>query len=751
MSAVIAESLAKLAEVEKPINPFPGLRPFEFHENHLFFGRDGQSEALIDKLGKTRFLAVVGTSGSGKSSLVRAGLLPALYGGMMANARSNWRAAIMRPGNDPIGNLARALNSPDALGAEDKESLLQTAILEATLRRGNLGLVEAVHQAHLAPHENLLVLVDQFEELFRVDVSSLAVFTPSPLQGESQGQGMALLGAPRTQGGDGAASGRELSAENDKAAFVKLLLAAKQQQDLPIYVVLTMRSDYLGDCAQFWDLPEAINQSQYLIPRMTREQRRAAITGPVAVGGAEITPRLVNRLLNDVGDNPDQLPILQHALMRTWDEWKQKRPEHRERHEGESIDSCCYEAIGGMSEALSIHADEAYYELPDDRHRRVAEKLFKCLTEKGPDNREVRRPTMLEEICAVAEATEAEVITVIETFRKPGRSFLMPLAGVELNAQSLIDISHESLIRNWKKLREWVEQEAQDARLYKRLAEDAVDYSKGTSGLWRDPALQLVLDWKGRERPNRHWAERYHARFEETMGFLEMSRKGREKSRRQVVLYILLGLISVLSLWISVYAARGWIAAQKAQQKAAEQQALAETQKLAAQSDLAFKTSGRYLEPSALLAVESMRRVHVLEGDRALRQALSLLPIVRVTHEATVGAVAFSHDGRYLATGSNDNTARVVDVTTGKELIRVAHEATVGAVAFSPDGRYLATASEDNTARVVDVTTGKELSRVTHEGAVVALAFSPDGRYLATGSGDNTARVVESMTGKELI
>lgn len=154
-----------------------------------------------------------------------------------------------------------------------------------------------------------------------------------------------------------------------------------------------------------------------------------------------------------------------------------------------------------MAEALSIHADEAYNELPDDRHQRVAEKLFKCLTEKGPDNREVRRPVTLGEIRAVTEATEAEVITVIETFRQPGRSFLMPPADAELNALSLIDISHESLIRNWEKLREWVEQEAQDARLYKRLADDAVDYAKGESSLWRDPELRIALDWKDRERP----------------------------------------------------------------------------------------------------------------------------------------------------------------------------------------------------------------------------------------------------------
>ena len=119
-----------------------------------------------------------------------------------------------------------------------------------------------------------------------------------------------------------------------------------------------MRSDFLGDCSQFRDLPEAINDGQYLIPRMTRDQRREAITGPIAVGGGEMSARLVNRLLNDVGDNPDQLPILQHALMRTWDFWTHHR------RDGEPIDLHDYEAVGTMAEALSRHADEAYNDYP---------------------------------------------------------------------------------------------------------------------------------------------------------------------------------------------------------------------------------------------------------------------------------------------------------------------------------------------------------------------------------------------------
>ena len=273
------------------------------------------------------------------------------------------------------------MSARGVLGADDAESAsIQIAITEATLRRSNRGLIEAVRQASMPTTDNLLVVVDQFEELFRF-----------------------------------AREARSERSDNEAAAFVKLLLEAKSQREVNIFVVLTMRADFLGDCAQFWDLTEAINEGQYLIPRLSRDQLREVITGPVAVGGGEIAARLVNRLLNEIGDNQDQLPILQHALMRTWDTWQ------ADHTLDEPLDLRHYEATGGMAEALSQHADEAFNELPDERSRKIAETLFKRLTEKGEDNREIRHPTTLGEICAVAEATEPEVIAVIETFRRSGQ------------------------------------------------------------------------------------------------------------------------------------------------------------------------------------------------------------------------------------------------------------------------------------------------------------------------------------------
>ncbi|HKP72269.1 MAG TPA: hypothetical protein VJT82_04980, partial [Pyrinomonadaceae bacterium] len=770
-----------MAEVETPANPFPGLRPFEFHESNLYFGRDGQSESMLGKLSRRRFVAVVGTSGSGKSSLVRAGLLPALFGGFMTSAGSNWRVALMRPGNDPLGNLAHALNAREVFGSDIEENAqLQTTITEATLRRGSLGLVEAVRQTRMPSNENLLVIVDQFEELFRF----------ARVAGSEQYQ-------------------------NESAAFVKLLLGAINQREIPIYVVITLRSDYLGDCALFWDLPETINESQFLIPRLTREQRREAITGPVAVCGGEIAPRLVTRLLNDVGDNQDQLPILQHALMRAWDEWG------ADHAEGEPIDLRHYEAIGGMAEALSRHADEAYGELADERSRRIAEKLFKGLTEKGTDNREIRRPIELREICALAEASESEVVAVLEPFRREGRSFLVPPAGVVLSGESLVDISHESLIRVWDRLRGWVEDESRSARIYQRLAETAALHQKGEAGLWRDPELQLALNWREQNQPNEAWARRYRLDFDAAMSFLEQSRKARDREaqlkevarrrelRRTRVAAAVLLLMLLMSLALAAYAKRQQqVALDKTEQlqrltlfaqaesaNAVKQRANAEQQREIARSNFEKAEQARKdtlvekqkADEQAKIAHENEQKAVRAKAD-ADAQKLIAVKQERLAHAAELGAKAAAaaahreaeraHNLLYAAdlnlaqqaysAGRPERAQQLLDEFRPRPAapnvpeirgyewyylwqayhrdsdVLKGHSDSVTSVAFSPDGKTFATASVDGTVLLWDSLKRADPLKPdwgAHPVTLVtSVAFSADGKTLAVVAGDAAGR-----------
>jgi tetratricopeptide (TPR) repeat protein len=473
-------------------NPFPGLRPYEPDEDHLFFGREKETDDLLRRLRSARFLPVIGTSGCGKSSLVRCGLIPALHSGYMVRAGSSWRVAVMRPGENPIGHLAAALDQPSVLGRVDGElASTNRVILDATLRRGSLGLVAAVREAHLPAHDNVLVVVDQFEELFRYRASQIT------------------------------------GSRDDAVAFVKLLLEAAGQQRVPIYVVLTMRSDFLGDCMEYPGLPEAINESHYLVPRMTRDELRAVITGPISVADGSITPRLVVRLLNELGDNQDELPLLQHVLMRMWD--------HSQRHgdHDRPIDVEDYAAVGTLRDALSIHADEAYAEAEAADAAIATERIFKALTDTFSDPRGVRRPTKVAELAAIGQIPEASVLRVVEIFRREGRSFLMPPPAVPLTRDTVVDVSHESLMRGWRRLVEWAQQERASAAIYNRLSREASWCEEGAAGLWGDPELELGLRWRRDNEPTAAWARRYDDAFEAAMRFLDRSERERERQKAE--------------------------------------------------------------------------------------------------------------------------------------------------------------------------------------------------------------------------
>lgn len=514
-------------------NPFPGLRPFEPDEDHLFFGREKEIDELLRRLRASRFLSVVGTSGSGKSSLVRSGLIPSLYSGFMVSAGSTWRVATLRPGEDPIGHLAAALNQSGVLGTEGEMASTNRVLLEATLRRSTRGLVDAVRQARIPPEDNLLVIVDQFEELFRFRRS------------------------------------RQIENSRDEAvAFVKLLLEATRQPEVPIYVVLTMRSDFIGDCMEFPGLPEAVNAGQYLVPRMTRDELRSAITGPIAVARGEIAPRLVLRLLNDLGDNQDQLPVLQHALMRTWDHWERHRSQHRnqDRNYDEPIDIADYEAVGTLHQALSLHAEEAFLETDSDANRKIAEQIFKALTDTFSDPRGIRRPTSIRELSAICEASEPEVIQIVEIFRRPGRSFLMPPAATLLESRSIVDLSHESLMRCWIRLIAWAEEERASAQVYARLSQASAWFAEGTAGLWHNPELELGVRWKEQGHPTEAWAQRYDSSFARAMDFLDRSEKERarfeaerEQERKRKLRHVqwaaaVLGIMLVIAVSLAFFA-----------------------------------------------------------------------------------------------------------------------------------------------------------------------------------------------------
>ncbi|MBN1416065.1 MAG: hypothetical protein JW973_13270 [Bacteroidales bacterium] len=464
-------------------NPFPGLRPFTVEESHLFFGREGQSEIVLEHLARNHFAAVTGASGSGKSSLIYCGLIPTLYGGFITNTGSYWKIIAVRPGNSPIENLAEALAKNEQHELVHDDVFIRKQILLSVLRRSSFGLVDAIRQMKIPENENILLIIDQFEELFRFKESR-----------------------------------KDNTAINETEAYIKLLVNAIRQKGYPIYVVLTMRSDFIGECSQFQELTKLINKSNFLIPQMTRDDFREAVLGPLAVGGAEIDSQLLHHILNSIEDKSDQLPVLQHAMMRTWECWAHNNDP------AVPIKMRDYEAAGKVENALSMHANEAFDELSDDG-KRVCKSIFKCLTEKGTDNKGTRHPATVRYLAEIAKVPDASVIEVVERFRAKGRSFLTPVEGTPIDSETVIDISHESLMRIWDKLKTWVDEEFSSVQMYLRLAEASSQFQLGKTGLWRPPDLHLALNWKKTQNPTLAWAKKYNPAFEKVMVFLDSSEK----------------------------------------------------------------------------------------------------------------------------------------------------------------------------------------------------------------------------------
>lgn len=540
--------VSKPAEKPTSKNPFPGLRPFNTNEAHLFFGREGQSEEVLANLKKNRFSAVLGASGSGKSSLIYCGLLPILYGGFLHNGRSKWRVITTRPGHNPIEMLAKSMAMAIGTKQEEEPNEDDIYINEAMLKRSVSGISNIIQQYTLNDDENVLILVDQFEELFRFQHSST-----------------------------------NHDALNITEHFVNLLCNAQAQTTLPIYIVLTMRSDFIGECSPFQNLTKLINDSHYLIPRMTREDYRKAITGPIAVGGAKISPQLVQLLLNEMGNNPDELPIMQHALMRTWEYWTKKTDTLQ------PIGIEDYEAIGRMEHALSIHANEAYDELDYD-HRKSCEIIFKSITEKGADNRGIRRPTTVRDLASIAQTSPQQIAEIVDIFRSKGRTFLTPAWGTEITEESYIDISHESLMRVWDKLKNWVEEETSAVKMYKRLADSAELFDLGKTTLWGSPDLQLAISWREKQQPNLAWAVRHNPAFERTMVYLKTSeeeynaeeenkiRLQKRAVRRTKIFSIVLGSAGMVAIALGILALVQRQDALSAQSEAEKQSTIATEQ-----------------------------------------------------------------------------------------------------------------------------------------------------------------------------
>ncbi|MCF0056199.1 hypothetical protein [Dyadobacter sp. CY356] len=591
-------------------NPFPGLRSYEYEDHSLFFGRESHIQELRNKLLDARFLALIGSSGSGKSSLIKAGLIPSLENAQQV--KEDWKVIVFRPGGNPVKSLIAALKvnlRREDLSWENRD--LEKA--EKWLLSDPKAIFELLE---ILKGRKILLVIDQFEEIFRFEFSD-------------------TLSREKLQ----------------SPAFINLLLTLINQRELPIHVVITMRSDYLDHCTEFKGLTEVINRGYYLLPKMNQEEIKEVIVRPVETFGATIEPDLVKTLLLKLAENPDFLPILQHVLMRMWDRWKLTKAATS------PISLVEYDAIGKMEQSITLHAEEIFTRRLDEKRRIAAAKLFKTLIVLGPSDTPSLRPTSLKEIEKISGVPDYLLIDVVLVFRENGVSFLTPRPGVKIDSDSIIDVAVEKVLTLWDRSRIWIEEELESAKLYKQLSYSATLYQDGRTGLWVNPELQVGLKWLKESEPTIEWAQRYDPFFERAINFLDYSKKQydqevqhkedrqRRELRKARTFATVLGVSSLISLLFLIVAMVLRTQAEQSEKTALDKESLAlterkraedQTKEAIAQKKIA-EQQGIIAEQQKILT-EEQKTIAVREQEKAINESVAAKAARKLAEEQKIQA-----------------------------------------------------------------------------------------------------------------
>jgi tetratricopeptide (TPR) repeat protein len=464
-----------------PRRPYPGLRPFTLDEDAIFFGRERMIDEIIDLLAQRCLILVHGSSGSGKSSLVLAGVLPRL-------ARQHrrhgwrWRTASVRPGGGPLWNLASALAELE----DDTPSAARVDELRLSFDRTGANLAEIVGQLAGVEQERLCLLVDQFEEIFRY--------------------------------------ARETSREESRLFVDLVTTVLKEHSTSSVRVILTMRSEFLGECGRLPGLAAVVNTAQYLLPRMETTSLQRAIRRPAELYGGDVTAELADRLIADVRGNQDELPLIQHGLMRLWDLAGEAA---NDKQAPRRLDLPLYEAHGPLPRLLDRHAEAvAVAAATDDFGRRVVENIFRALTDINADGHAIRRPQALQSLIAVSGTEPGQLVSILDAFRSDGVSFITPYAPASLRNETMIDISHEALVRCWNSLAAspdgWLHREFRDGLIWRSLLSQAEIFEKDQKNVLGPATTEDRQAWLRDRTPA--WSERYGGGWSRVQRLMTASR-----------------------------------------------------------------------------------------------------------------------------------------------------------------------------------------------------------------------------------
>jgi len=719
--------------VEKQIaleNPYKGLRAFQEADAADFFGRASLVDQLVERLCEphpfARFLAVVGPSGSGKSSVVKAGLIPRLRTGALPNS-ANWYYVEMAPGPSPLVELGTALRSIAVNPPGDLEQQLAT---------DTAGLARLVNQ--IVPEGTELVLViDQFEEVFTL------------LQDEPQ-----------------------------RVHLMRALIQAVTDPNSRIRIIVTLRADFYDRPLMYPGFSDALRKRTEVVIPLTPEELRETILRPAQRVQLGLEAGLIDAIVGDVASQPGALPLLQYALTDLYETCK-----------GHPLTLRAYREGGQVMGALARRADEIYHGLGDDGRESARQLLLRLVT-LGEGVEDTRRRAQWAELPDDDETRRVIDVMARYRLLTIDRDPITRSPTVEVAHEALIrtwerlrewlQTSREDL-RTQRRLAaaatEWQNAKRDPSFLASgaRLEQFGEWSKKTTIALNRNETEYLRTSLAERDR---------QARAEEARKAREAATARLARNFQRVT--AVLAIVGVLAVGAGIFAGvrasdaeqRVSLAAQTLtpvpQTLVAAQSTLSASNirateiarqvqrgerridalQIASSANLLLASDAGNAELAALLSISSLRTEYTYQAEAASWDAASRLASIRryTGHSQGILAVAYSPDGKQILTGSADNTAILWDVQTGAQLRTFkGHTAIISGVAFSPDGKQILTGSADKTARLWDVQTGTEIRQFKgHTEAITAVSFSSDGKRVLTGSQDMTARLWDAQTGTEI-
>ena len=739
-------------------NPYKGLRAFQQADAADFFGRSAMIERVLERLEEpvveNNFLAVIGPSGSGKSSLVKAGVLPALRQGRIEGSE-DWFYAEMVPGYDPLEELSAALLSVSTSPLPGMIDLL---------RQDAFGLAAGVRQALPAEDSKLVLMIDQFEEVFT-----------------------------------------QIEVESERQQFLDLVQAAVSMEDSPIVIIVTLRADFYDRPLLYQNFGELIRKRTELVLPLSDDELAESVTGPAYRVGAVLEEGLIENILQDVREQPGALPLLQYALTELF-----------ERRDGALLTNAAYQDIGGTLGALARRAEEVYQEF-DEAGRDMTRQMFLRLVTLGEGQEDTRRRILQSELTTLGAAGVAE--DVVDRF---GRYRLLTFDRDEATRGATVEVAHEALIRQWDRLREWLDESREDVRLERQLLHAAEEWEaagKDSSYLMQGTRLQQFQEWSESTSLQLNMTEldflKESLKAREERRAIERARQEREaalerqKARNLRIAAGIFAVAAVVAVVLSLFAfdqsnraeAQRIIAeeqrgiAEDALVVAEEQRGIAEEARVVAEEQRGIAEEARVVaeeqrgiaedaleiaeineRKNLSLALAANARNALSENEPALALPVAIeaknafqppeAEVLRILGLASFSpgprfryadstrsilAVASSPTGTTGAYAGTDGMIYMVNNETGETIRAIDAGSPIMDLSFSPDGTLLAAGLMDDSVGVWAAATGEEWHRLRgHELVVTDVEFSPDGQMLASSSGDKTVRLWDVASGSLL-